>query len=61
MKYTRKGTKEAASKACETDPKPRVRRSSQLVPGLVFAAFAAPPDSVPPNDSACCRTCEIFC
>ncbi len=31
MKYTRNGTNDAASRACETDPKPRVRMSSQLV------------------------------
>ena len=43
MKYTRKGTNEAASKACEKEPKPRVRRSARLVlgwgrdvPGLIL-------------------------
>ena len=61
MKYTRKGTKETASKACETDPKPRVSRSSQLVPGRGSAGFVGPSGSVSPSDSARSRTCEISC
>src|SRR6266849_4322355 len=61
MKYTRKGTNEAASKACETEPKPRVRRSAQLVPERESAGFACPAASVVPRFSACCQTWEICC
>src|SRR6188474_774024 len=58
MKYTRNGTNDAASRACETEPKPRVRMSSQLVlergSGLI-----CPAGSVEPSDSARCRTWVI--
>ncbi len=61
MKYTRKGTNEAANKACEREPKPRVRRSAKLVLERESVLFALPSGSSVPRFSARCQTCDVSC